>query len=86
MTVQATQQEGFTGLSVEDISIDSGGRVAITNPVVAERLANIAPQRKRPRPKPNTNCGDACNSTKGCGPLDLICGPPNTKPNCSCKK
>jgi len=77
------QRTSFTGLSVEDISVDRRGRVAVTNPRVAERLKAVAQQRKRPKPKaPNTNCG-LCNTVKGCGPTNATCHP-NTVSNCGC--
>jgi hypothetical protein len=60
-----TQQEPLAGLALEDIALDGEGRVAITNPAVAERLKVLAAQRRKGKEAPNTNCG-LCNSVKGC--------------------
>ncbi len=80
MSFHVTEQEDYPGLSVEDISVDRAGRVAITNHVVAQRLKEVAQQRKRPKPKPNTNCG-TCNTVDGCGPTNELCTP-NTVKGC----
>ena len=79
------QQELLTEFIVEDIGLDGEGRVAITDPRVAERLRlTLAAKPRKPAPKPNTNC-NICNTVEGCGPLNETCSP-NTVPNCGCRK
>jgi hypothetical protein len=60
-------QESVVELVMEDIGLDGEGRVAITNPRVAEHLKIALATRRRSGPldKPNTNCG--CNVVAHCG-------------------
>ena len=77
------QQEPVPGVAIEDIGLDGEGRVALTNPQVAERLKILlAAKRPKPPPKPNTNC-TGCNTVDGCGPSNSNCQP-NTVANCGC--
>jgi hypothetical protein len=66
------------GIVLEDIALDGEGRVAITNPAVAERLKVLAAERQKPADKPNVNCG-FCNTAKKCSP-----NPPDSGCNVWC--
>jgi hypothetical protein len=89
---------GFTGapmapkqsllrLAVNDLSVDRDGRITIADPRLAARWEIAAAAKtKKPKPRPNSNCGATCNVTKGCGPINELCGPTTTNivTNCGC--
>ena len=84
MNPPRAQQEPVPAVAIEDIGLDGEGRVAITNPQVAERLkVAVGSRRREPTSAPNTNCA-GCNTTKGCGPLNTKCNP-NTVSSCGAK-
>ncbi len=69
--------DGFANFSVDDLGIDSNGRLIVTNPQFGRGLdAAKRLEREKPRPKPpptNLNC-NLCNTVKGCGPLNTVKG------------
>lgn len=81
--------DASAGFGLEDVEIDSDGRVRVLNSETASWWAVAGAAKKKPKPKPkppNTNCqGPSCNATAGCGPVNQTCNPTNTVPNCGCQ-
>lgn len=73
-----TQRAVFAGLPIDRISVDSEGRVVVTDPEVAERLKRAEARRRRGM---NQSCPGA-NNVRGCGNGETVnavagCGSPS---------
>jgi hypothetical protein len=53
--------ETFSGLSLDSITVDDAGRVIVTDPDVAERLRSSSEALRIRR------VNEGCNTTRGCG-------------------
>jgi len=70
--------DGLANFSVDDLRIDSNGRLILTNTQLAGVLeAAKRPEKDTPAPPktepPNTNCS-GCNTVAGCGPVNEVKG------------